>query len=110
MNKEEKEAINRLYDVTHQTNGKHVNYIDINNICVDEDELESCEGFCKAIDTVLNLIQKQEKIINYSIDRILPSPEEYLEIKKIMKENKWGYDHSKKEYFRKWVENVNNIK
>lgn len=57
-----------------------------------------------AFDDIVNLIQKQEKIIDYSMDRILPSPEEYLEIKNIMKQNKWGYDRSKKEYFKKEVE------
>ena len=56
------------------------------------------------LEIMLNLIQKQDKIIDYSIDRILPSPEEYLEIKNIMKQNKWGYDRSKKEYFKKVVD------
>ena len=89
-----------------------MNYSDEEKEAVEYIKYNNEHTYCNKddVDFLLNLIQKQEKIINYSIDRILPSPEEYLEIKKIMKENKWGYDHSKKEYFRKWVENVNNIK
>lgn len=75
-----------------------------NKICNERNE--DCY-YQQAIDIVLNLIQKQEKIIDYSIDRILPSPEEYLEIKNIMKQNKWGYDRSKKEYFKKVVTDTN---
>ncbi|MBO6233241.1 MAG: hypothetical protein J6N78_04200, partial [Clostridia bacterium] len=63
MNKEEKEAINRLYDVTHLTNGEHTEYIDIDNIATEEEHLDSCKGFCKATDIVLNLIKRQEKEI-----------------------------------------------
>lgn len=63
MSEEEKEAINRIYDVTHQTDGSYVSYIDIDDICNYEEDLESCKGFCKAIDIVLNLINKQQKEI-----------------------------------------------
>jgi hypothetical protein len=70
MNKEEKEAINRLYDVTHLTNGKHVDYIDIDNIATEEEHLDSCEGFCKATDIVLNLIKKQEAIIDKMAEQL----------------------------------------
>ena len=70
MTDEEKRAINRIYDVTHQVNGSHVNYIDINNICTEENELDSCEGFCKATDIVLNLIKKQSKMIDLMAEQL----------------------------------------
>lgn len=56
-----------------------------------------------AIETILAELDKKDRIIKYAIERIIPSPEEYLEIKNIMKQNKWGYNHSKIEYFEKKV-------
>ena len=63
MTEEEKEAINRIYDVTHQIDGSYVDYIDIDDTCNYEEDLDSCKGFCKAIDIVLKLIEKQQKEI-----------------------------------------------
>lgn len=90
MNKEEKEVVNMI------KTGLEVS--------VEGQIIEQIHISRKEAKALLNLIQKQDKIIDYSIDRILPSPEEYLEIKNIMKQNKWGYDRSKKEYFKKEVE------
>lgn len=63
----EKKAIKRIYDVTHNNDGSLVNYIDIDDVVNTEEDLESCETFCKAIDTVLNLIDKQNKVIDEMI-------------------------------------------
>lgn len=64
MNEEEKKAIKRIYDVTHNSDGSHVYYIDIDDVANTEEDLESCEAFCKAIDTVLNLTDKKNKVID----------------------------------------------
>lgn len=61
MNEEEKKAIDRIYVVTHCINGEHTEYIDIDNIANEKENLDNCEGFCEAIDIVLNLIEKQQK-------------------------------------------------
>lgn len=85
----------------------NLNFIVVTDIYDNEvniDKTKIINEYNQSVGIVLNLIQKQEKIIDYSIDRILPSPEEYLEIKNIMKQNKWGYDRSKKEYFKKVVD------
>lgn len=96
MNEQEMEAINRIYDVTHLINGEHCDYIDIDNICNDEDDLDSCEGFCKAIDIILTLIRKQNNKIQKAIDFINDtnnffedgeSWQNVLKIKKILEEN-----------------------
>ena len=80
LSEEEKKAIDRIYVVTHCINGEHTEYIDIDNIVNEEEDLDSCEGFCKAIDIVLNLITKQQAEIQqlkYSIKKATEIIDEY---------------------------------